>query len=72
MLLSLQSIWYFHHPVWRAVDIFVLFPFLRMVTCGLGISKFVVACPNDPGMLDVAGFDAEVPRIVEAFSRGAF
>jgi hypothetical protein len=23
-------------------------------------------------MLDVAGFDAEVPRVVEAFSRGAF
>jgi 60 kDa SS-A/Ro ribonucleoprotein len=43
-----------------------------MVTCGLSISKFVVACPNDPGMLDVAGFDAEVPRVVEAFSRGAF
>jgi 60 kDa SS-A/Ro ribonucleoprotein len=43
-----------------------------MVTCGLGISKFAVACPNDPGMLDVAGFDAEVPRVVEAFSRGAF
>lgn len=64
--------WYFHHAVWHAIDIFVLFPFLRMVTCGLGISKFVVACPNDPGMLDVAGFDAEVPRIVEAFSRGAF
>lgn len=64
--------WYFYHPLWHAVDIFVLFPFLRMVTCGLGISKFVVACPNDPGMLDVAGFDAEVPRVVEAFSRGAF
>lgn len=47
-------------------------PNTKMVTCGLGISKFAVACPNDPGMLDVAGFDAEVPRVVEAFSRGAF
>lgn len=64
--------WYFHHPVLCGFDIFVLFLLLRMVTCGLGISKFVVACPNDPGMLDVAGFDAEVPRVVEAFSRGAF
>lgn len=27
---------------------------------------------NDPGMLDIGGFDGHVPRIIEAFSRGAF
>jgi 60 kDa SS-A/Ro ribonucleoprotein len=42
------------------------------VTCGLALSHFAVACPNDPGMLDVAGFDAQVPRVIEAFARGAF
>jgi hypothetical protein len=50
---------------------FLILPF-RLVTCGLAVSRFAVACPNDPGMLDVAGFDAEVPRVIEAFSRGAF
>jgi hypothetical protein len=49
----------------------LVLPF-RLVTCGLAVSHFAVACPNDPGMLDVAGFDAEVPRVIEAFSRGAF
>ncbi|XP_069697982.1 RNA-binding protein RO60 [Periplaneta americana] len=47
-------------------------PNAKMVTCGLSVAKFVVACPSEPGMLDIAGFDAQVPRVIEAFSRGAF
>ncbi|PSN35559.1 hypothetical protein C0J52_12499 [Blattella germanica] len=27
---------------------------------------------NEDGMLDIAGFDGQVPRVIEAFSRGAF
>jgi hypothetical protein len=59
---ALKSYFWFH----------ILVPSFRLVTCGLAVSHFSVACPNDAGMLDVAGFDAEVPRVIEAFSRGAF
>ena len=46
--------------------------FSRLIVCGLAVAKFNVACPGEPGMLDVAGFDGQVPRVIEAFSRGAF
>jgi 60 kDa SS-A/Ro ribonucleoprotein len=29
-----------------------------------------IADPSDPGMLDVAGFDAAAPGLLAAFSRG--
>nr|CAD7413306.1 unnamed protein product [Timema cristinae] len=47
-------------------------PNTKFVTCALSCSQIVVANPNDPLMLDIAGYDGHVPRIIEAFSRGAF
>ncbi|XP_067009407.2 RNA-binding protein Ro60 [Anabrus simplex] len=47
-------------------------PNAKLVVCALSVPEFFVASPEDPGMLDVAGFDGQVPRIIEAFSRGAF
>nr|CAD7459235.1 unnamed protein product [Timema tahoe] len=45
---------------------------IMFVTCALSCSQIVVANPSDPLMLDIAGYDGHVPRIIEAFSRGAF
>jgi 60 kDa SS-A/Ro ribonucleoprotein len=32
---------------------------------------FSIADPNDPGMLDVVGFDTATPQLVSDFARGA-
>jgi 60 kDa SS-A/Ro ribonucleoprotein len=37
---------------------------------GMTATNFTIADPNDPGTLDVAGFDAAVPQIVSEFARG--
>lgn len=47
-------------------------PNAKFVVCGLSTPKFSIAAEDDPGMLDIAGFDEQVPRVIEAFSRGAF
>ncbi|GLG97094.1 60 kDa SS-A/Ro ribonucleoprotein [Gryllus bimaculatus] len=47
-------------------------PNSKFVVCGLTCPKFSIASEDDPGMLDIAGFDEQVPRVIEAFSRGAF
>lgn len=47
-------------------------PNTKFVTVALATQDFKVAHPDDPGMLDIAGFDGKVPRVIEAFSRGAF
>ena len=33
--------------------------------------EFSIADPNDPGMLDVVGFDTATPQLVSDFARGA-
>lgn len=33
-------------------------------------SNVSIADPTDPGMLDVAGFDAAVPTLIADFARG--
>jgi 60 kDa SS-A/Ro ribonucleoprotein len=33
---------------------------------------FTIAHPDDPGMLDVCGFDSDSPSVISGFSRGDF
>lgn len=44
-------------------------PAARLVTLGMTGMPSRVADPGDPGMLDIAGFDATVPRVISAFLR---
>jgi 60 kDa SS-A/Ro ribonucleoprotein len=43
----------------------------RMVVVGMTATDFTIADPNDPGMLDVAGFDSAVPSLISDFSARA-
>jgi 60 kDa SS-A/Ro ribonucleoprotein len=42
----------------------------RLVVAGMTATKFSIADPSDPGMLDVVGFDSAVPQLIADFSRG--
>jgi 60 kDa SS-A/Ro ribonucleoprotein len=42
----------------------------KLVVVGMASTGFTIADPSDKGMLDVAGFDADTPQIISAFSRG--
>lgn len=42
----------------------------KVVVVGMTATDFTIADPNDPGMLDVAGFDSAVPSLISDFSRG--
>lgn len=42
----------------------------KLIVVGMTASKFSIADPNDPGMLDVAGFDTSVPEVMSQFARG--
>lgn len=42
----------------------------RSVVMGMTANDFSIADPNDPGMLDVVGFDANVPGVLADFIRG--
>ncbi|GAB3168099.1 TROVE domain-containing protein [Myceligenerans halotolerans] len=42
----------------------------RLVVVGMTATEFSIADPADPGMLDVAGFDAAVPSLISEFARG--
>jgi 60 kDa SS-A/Ro ribonucleoprotein len=41
----------------------------RLVVVGMTANDVSIADPSDPGMLDVAGFDAAVPNLIADFSR---
>jgi len=43
----------------------------RLVVVGMVSNAFSIADPNDPGMLDVVGFDTATPQLVSDFARGA-
>jgi 60 kDa SS-A/Ro ribonucleoprotein len=43
----------------------------RLVTVGLVSNGFTIADPNDPGQLDVVGFDTATPELIADFARGA-
>ena len=42
----------------------------RLIVVGMTATGFSIADPDDPGMLDVVGFDAAVPNLISEFSRG--
>jgi 60 kDa SS-A/Ro ribonucleoprotein len=43
----------------------------RLVVVGMVSNGFSIADPDDPGMLDVVGFDSATPQLVSEFARGA-
>lgn len=42
----------------------------KLIVLATTATKFSIADPSDPGMLDIAGFDSAVPQLVTEFSRG--
>jgi 60 kDa SS-A/Ro ribonucleoprotein len=42
----------------------------RLVVVGMVANSYSVADPNDPGMLDVVGFDTATPQLISDFARG--
>lgn len=42
----------------------------KLVVCGMTANRFSIANPNDPGMLDVVGFDTAVPQLMADFIAG--
>lgn len=45
-------------------------PGAKMVVVAMSGTQFSLADPNDPGMLDVIGFDSSAPEIISQFVRG--
>ncbi len=43
----------------------------RLVVVGMVSNGFTIAAPQDPGMLDVVGFDTATPQLISDFARGA-
>jgi len=43
----------------------------RLVVVGMVANRFSIADPNDPGMLDVVGFDTATPQLIGDFASGA-
>ena len=43
----------------------------QLVVVGMVSNGFSIADPNDPGMLDVVGFDTATPQLISDFARGA-
>jgi 60 kDa SS-A/Ro ribonucleoprotein len=43
----------------------------KLVVVGVTSTGFTIADPNDPGMLDVVGFDAAAPAVIADFSQPA-
>ena len=42
----------------------------KLVVCGMTATDFSIADPDDPGMLDVVGFDASCPAVISKFAKG--
>lgn len=42
----------------------------KLIVVGMTATKFTIADPKDPGMLDVVGFDSASPRLMADFARG--
>lgn len=42
----------------------------KLVVIGIDASQFTIADPSDAGMLDVTGFDAAIPQLVQDFAAG--
>lgn len=46
-------------------------PNAKLVVIGMTATEFSIADQNDPGMLDVVGFDTGSPNVIASFVRGA-
>jgi 60 kDa SS-A/Ro ribonucleoprotein len=44
----------------------------RLVVVGMVANEFSIADPDDPGQLDVVGFDTATPQLIAEFARGSF
>lgn len=42
----------------------------RLIVVALSATRFSIADPNDPGMLDISGADSSLPQIISDFSAG--
>jgi 60 kDa SS-A/Ro ribonucleoprotein len=42
----------------------------KLIVMGMTATDFTIADPSDPGMIDVVGFDANVPKVVTDFMKG--
>ena len=42
----------------------------RLVVVGMVSNGFSIADPEDPGMLDVVGFDTATPQVISGFAAG--
>lgn len=42
----------------------------KLIVCGMTSNGFTIADPEDPGMLDMAGFDSSGPEVMRNFSLG--
>ena len=42
----------------------------RLIVVGMTSGGFMIADPNDAGMLDIAGFDAAAPEVIRQFAAG--
>ena len=45
-------------------------PHAKLIVVAMAGNNFTIADPNDPGMLDVPGFDAALPQVISTFVRG--
>lgn len=46
-------------------------PSAKLIVVGMTATDFTIADPRDPNMLDVVGFDASAPRVIQDFSEGS-
>ena len=45
-------------------------PAAKLIVVGMSVTSFSIADPEDPGMLDIAGFDSAAPQIISLFAEG--
>ena len=45
-------------------------PEAKLIVCAVTPTSFSIADPDDAGMLDIAGFDSNVPNIISDFVKG--
>ena len=45
-------------------------PAAKLIVIAMSATSFSIADPEDPGMLDIAGFDSAAPQIISLFAEG--
>lgn len=43
-------------------------PDAKLIVCAMQSNGFTIADPDDPGMLDIVGFDSAAPQIIAQFA----